>query len=133
MVYKGSFHNNEFCDPAATFVDAQETYVGGFERGLKNGEGKTKGFDGTTFVGGWKNGKREGQGVLKSGDQVVYAGNFKQGEFSGLGASLIGREKYEGGFASGQRSGFGKLTVEGGRSTECDWRRGEMCDGRPLS
>ena len=24
---------------------------------------------------------------------------------------------------------FGKLTVEGGRSTECDWRRGEMCDG----
>jgi len=122
-VYKGAFLNNLF-EGEGELVDESEGYKGAFSKGLKEGCGTCEYGDGSVYVGGWRRGKREGEGVLRRKGEVVYSGGWKEGNKSGQGMTT----DYEGGFAAGLYSGFGKL-VTGQRTVEGQFRCGALCDG----
>ena len=47
--------------------------------GLRDGEGKFVGADGSVYNGGWKGGKRHGQGELTFADGGVFNGQWNGG------------------------------------------------------
>jgi hypothetical protein len=129
-VYKGCFRNNEFSDSEGEWADAYETYNGGFERGLREGEGTCLYSEGEKYVGQWKRGSREGRGVLKKSEEIVYSGDWKAGKYHGLGVLKVDASTiYDGCFANGLYSGFGKMVLAHRKTTECEWRAGRMSDG----
>ena len=94
--------------------------------GLRDGEGKFVGADGSTYEGGWKAGKRHGHGELTYADGGVFNGQWKAGFKCGecdaapdvvLIGSTSGQGKYmyssgsvyEGGWLEDQMHGHGQM------------------------
>ena len=56
---------------------------------MYNGCGKYYNEDNTYYEGGWENGLKHGEGIIcKSNGDVIYAGTFYQGEIASIGRKL---------------------------------------------
>lgn len=97
--YVGNFVNGNKHDPRATyqFTSLNETsnYVGGYEKGLRHGQGNMTYPDQSTYNGQWVNGQREGHGVYvyPNGDQ--YIGSWRNDQRDGEGRYLFAKDRTE--------------------------------------
>ena len=58
-------------------------FVGMFDNGLRNGQGKQTYPDGTIYEGNWENAMRQGHGkVVWAADQTTFEGKFEADEMT---------------------------------------------------
>uniref|UniRef100_UPI00358EAA8A MORN repeat-containing protein 3-like n=1 Tax=Myxine glutinosa TaxID=7769 RepID=UPI00358EAA8A len=115
-------------------------YVGEWHNDLKHGQGVlVAGKSGFVYTGNWRKGKRDGEGRLTfqrdkhSRIQVVYIGEWRMGLRHGRGTNFhVGtRERYDGQWLFGQRSGWGKMTYANGSVYKGEWKK-DKCNGDGL-
>ena len=112
------------------------TYVGHFENGKKQGEGKMTYVNGDVYDGNWVNGKKQGEGKMTYVNRDVYDGDWvndkQQGE--GLYSYSDGEggfnESYKGEWKNGEMTGHGTYKFKSGNSYEGEWVNGEKQDGK---
>jgi MORN repeat len=66
-------------------------YIGTYQSGLKNGEGR-KYYDNGIYDGSWKNDKRCGLGIMWFNDGTFYMGEWNSDKFHGHGVFVKGIE-----------------------------------------
>ena len=91
------------------------TYLGYFEKGLKNGKGNLTTKDGKfLYDGNWLNDKKHGEGNLVD-DNRKFNGNFKEDLFDGYGIYVNEEGNiFEGEFKENKLFGIGHLTYKNG-------------------
>lgn len=82
--------------------DPRFGYHGPWKDGLKNGEGRLLGRDGSEFTGTWRNDTIMGQGTLRRTDGVLVVGEWTNGKLNGHGRYIKdGQVLQEGEFRNG--------------------------------
>ena len=83
-------------------------YIGEFNNGTRNGQGKYLWANGDKYIGEWKNEQRTGQGTYIWPNGNKYSGQFRNNKFSGEGVyNYKNGDKYIGEYAFGRRNGKG--------------------------
>ncbi len=66
-------------------IDGRDYYIGEFQDGEKNGNGKQIWRNGTTYDGEWQNDLRHGLGVFSNSDgSIIYQGEWENDEQKNL-------------------------------------------------
>ena len=101
------------------------SYVGGFNDRGQFGEGHFTFSNGSVYIGGFSRGLANGEGVhMDSKGSVIYTGGFKDGMFDGYGKYISSEGwSYEGGFEDGLFNGEG-LIIIGTESIRGIWDKG---------
>ena len=101
----------------------QSVYIGSYQNGKKNGQGKFIWKNGYIYEGSWKNNKREGKGVsiLRNGDR--YEGFWMDDHYNGFGKYTwsFGQE-YEGDFQNNTLHGYGVMKYQDGKIYKGEWK-----------
>ena len=98
------------------------TYVGDYQDGKPDGQGKHTFSDGSEYVGEFKDGKYHGQGTYNHASGYKYVGEFKNGSKHGQGKyTFANGTEYAGGFRRGHQSGQGTIFYASGDTYIGDW------------
>ena len=144
LTFEGTWERDNRADGKLQLSADGEYYQGKFLYGEMYGQGTlcTKGTNSVSgnldtynvYVGGVDGLKKSGTGVFTANgeDKTVYSGKFVNDELTDENAVITyaedsDYEKYEGGFAGGAFSGYGKLTYKNGEVKEGYWKDGK-CD-----
>jgi hypothetical protein len=106
--------------------ELQGAYQGGCVDGKADGQGTAKGS--ASYTGEFHGGMKHGRGVKTWARGDRYEGGFAEDQFSGWGiytwgaGSLFAGERYEGGFARDKRNGFGLYLWPSGDSYAGPWK-----------
>jgi len=139
--YNGDWKDGVFSGQGILFNDSI-TYVGFFDRGKFNGQGKIdyitreKSNENVTlesiiltYEGSWFDNKKNGYGTLRNLDNEIYEGNFSDDKFNGAGKYFFLKNlelfqkntntenrfnTYEGNFLNGAFDNEGKITFKDG-------------------
>jgi hypothetical protein len=107
-------------------VQGQESFAGGFERGIRTGQGTHHARDGSYFCGEYFNGRRNGLGVAKSGS-YVYEGRFVSDVRAGKGCQVYPDGScYVGSWLDNKPHGEGFKKHPDGTEERGIWRRGRL-------
>jgi hypothetical protein len=119
-----------------TWADGDNTYVGEFRDGKRNGQGTYTWVNGTKYVGEWKDNKRHGQGttIFANGQGTwsfpfgyKYTGEYKDDKQHGQGTFIwTDKTKFVGGWKDGKIHGQGTYTYTDGITKYV----GEFIDGK---
>ena len=119
-----------------TWADGDNTYVGEFRDGKRNGQGTYTWVNGTKYVGEWKDNKRHGQGttIFANGQKTwsypfgyKYIGEYKDDKQHGQGTFIwTDKSKFVGGWKDGKIHGQGTYTYTDGITKYV----GEFIDGK---
>ena len=89
--------------------------------------------DGTRYEGGFDKGVRSGQGRMTMPGGYVFEGTWANGLLNGKGkATYPDGSVYEGDFVDGQRQGQGSMRFAGGQRYEGLWNAGQPVEGTAL-
>lgn len=130
----GDVEKGTFCDGllhgkgSCTYGDDGSTYVGGFKRGKKHGNGTMAYAEGDTYNGGFVDDRQNGEGRLQQSNGDWYEGTFKDHLMNGPGEAYLQNQRYVGEFKHHKFNGKGTLedslgTYEG--EMRNDLRHGE--------
>ena len=119
-----------------TWADGDNTYVGEFRDGKRNGQGTYTWVNGTKYVGEWKDNKRHGQGttIFANGQGTwsfpfgyKYTGEYKDDKQHGQGTFIwTDKSKFVGGWKDGKIHGQGTYSYTDGITKYV----GEFIDGK---
>jgi len=132
--YEGSFEDGEITGQGRQELNGW-SYVGGFLRGQKHGEGTWIRADGGSYTGAWAQGKYSGHGTLTLPSGEKYVGGFQMHKFHGSGSHQDPKKamSYEGEFSEGLRHGHGELKERDGASIYVGQFQGGRRDGEGKS
>lgn len=103
-----------------------DRYVGQWEKGLPEGEGKYVWTDQSTYEGGWKEGKKDGLGTYWWPTGASYKGEWADGSMHGMGTfESPDGTRYQGGWAYDLKQGLGKKWFPNGDTYEGLWKAGK--------
>lgn len=127
--------NHDRLDGLGTVRLADETrYTGQWRDGQSTGLGVREKPGVERSEGNFVDGRLEGPGLRRTlvEPNVVQGGEFHADKLEGPGVERVGeRERYEGGFLSGQRNGFGQLTTADGKTVSGRWADGILVESTP--
>ena len=111
-----------------------DTYVGEFNYGKPNGNGKMTYFNGDLYIGSFLDGQKHGSGDYTWADGNKYIGSFFQGALDGRGAyyfyanKKVNPDKYIGEFRSNSFNGDGVYTFSDGGQISGKFKDGKKID-----
>jgi serine/threonine protein kinase len=134
-----------------------ERQAGDWQDDHLNGLGIVRLGDDTRYAGQWRGGQSTGLGIRErpgvernegnfvagrleglgvrrtlTEPNVVQSGEFQADVLDGPGVEAVGdRERYEGGFRSGRRQGYGQVTRSDGQVRAGLWEDGKLVDSTP--
>ena len=110
VITKGNYVNGKL-EKFGTIeaLNGQYSYAGGFLGGVYEGLGE-QGIRGSVYLGGFERGKRNGVGIFREEDGSRYIGNWVEGVKHGFGLQKeTSGELYQGGFRNGQKIGLARI------------------------
>ena len=120
--YQGGWQDGVRHGEGTHHASGQWKYQGGWRADVRCGRGSCVYADGSAYSGAWADDMPEGQGELKSSDGSVYTGAFKAGTWSGQGTMRYANgDAYVGGWLDGKRHGAGRLVCPDGSGYEGEW------------
>ncbi|KAL3131311.1 hypothetical protein ABBQ38_000603 [Trebouxia sp. C0009 RCD-2024] len=103
-----------------------DRYIGQWENGLPEGEGKYVWTDQSTYEGGWKKGMKDGLGTYWWPTGASYKGEWADGSMHGVGTfESPDGTRYQGGWAHDLKQGLGKKWFPNGDTYEGLWKAGK--------
>ncbi len=127
-VLTGIWRNDELVvkmiDNLHTWNSADGTgFTGNEVNGLIEGYGRSVGGN-DTYLGDFKNGKRDGNGICYYGNGDRYDGEWKNGYMEGKGVFYYKEYDnwYQGEFSNGKRNGTGTFYFSSGARYEGEWK-----------
>ncbi len=121
------------------YTFGKRKYIGSFENGKFNGQGKLTYSNGDTYEGEFKDNKKHGKGTLLL-DSVgeSYRGQFEDDMISGEGElSYPGGDRYQGQFQQNKKHGRGRYFRAVGVELEGQWvadkKEGEFVEKDDIS
>ena len=115
-VYFGEVDQNNIPNGKGSFVYLDSSfYTGQVVNGLRSGNGKIVGGDGTTYEGQWLDDVPNGSGTMHGSDGSAYTGDFAKGMREGKGKYVDNSGNiYEGSFKDNLFNGEGVLVFANG-------------------
>jgi hypothetical protein len=108
------------------FTRTGNKYIGNFQDGHIDGNGKFFFNNGDVYEGQFKNGAINGYGTFNYINGNVYEGQLKNGLLNGNGVLTYGSgDKYTGEFKNNRRNGYGVIKYINGHQYEGQWLNGE--------
>lgn len=100
VIYEGHWDNDKPHGFGRLIYENDLLYVGDFESGTKNGEGKICSLNEKIvyFKGSFKQGEKNGIGEEHFADKSIYIGNYSKGKRDGIGKYILP----DGGYYEGQ-------------------------------
>ncbi|KAL3135393.1 hypothetical protein ABBQ32_007577 [Trebouxia sp. C0010 RCD-2024] len=103
-----------------------DRYIGQWENGLPEGEGKYVWTDQSTYEGSWKKGMKDGLGTYWWPTGASYKGEWADGSMHGVGTfESPDGTRYQGGWAHDLKQGLGKKWFPNGDTYEGLWKAGK--------
>ncbi|WIA17496.1 hypothetical protein OEZ85_014334 [Tetradesmus obliquus] len=103
-----------------------DKYVGGWLKGLPEGEGRYEWADGSSYEGGWKEGAKHGVGRYIWNSGASYQGEWHSGCMHGVGYfEAPDGSKYQGGWKEDLKHGLGRKVYANGDVYEGLWAAGK--------
>jgi hypothetical protein len=130
MKYYGSVLDGHYHGEGQLITSASE-YKGGFQHGLREGNGLEKFSNKSEYKGEYFNNKFDGHGEMKAGS-YYYQGLFKCGKPDGYGFERTENYEYLGDFMMGVKEGRGKIKTKDGVTVECMFVAGLAVDKREV-
>ena len=107
------------------FTRSGNKYIGHFQDGHLDGNGKFIFYNGDVYEGQFKNGGINGYGTFSYTNGDVYEGQFKNGFFNGNGVlKYESGDVYTGEFKNNRRNGYGVSKYANGHQYEGQWLNG---------
>jgi len=125
-VYSGQWMNGTIHGQGRYTYFGNE-YEGGFENGLKSGQGVLSFNTGDVYQGAWANDLPNGHGSLMYSCGSRYDGDWVNGKKQGQGEFIwFNGDKYTGGWKEDLYNGAGKLLLSSGVSYDGTWQQGKF-------
>ncbi|CAM9288247.1 unnamed protein product, partial [Ascophyllum nodosum] len=125
-VYKGGWEKGVKKGEGVLHTGTGQVYEGCFQDDQYHGPGVLRGPGEVMLDGEWKRGKLDGEARCRYKSGVSYTGGMRNAEFDGMGKLVFGKRGglYEGEFKHGVQNGFGIRTYLNGSVYEGVFRDG---------